>query len=223
MGEISAQSVKALREATGAGMMECKKALEEAGGDSGKATEILRKRGLAAAKKREGRIAAEGKVEAYIHMGGRIGVLVEINCETDFVSRGGEFQSFARDVAMHVCAAEPQYVAKEDVPPEILAKESEIARAQALQDPKNAGKPENVIEMIVKGRLEKFFADSCLLDQPFIKDQTMSVGDLLRSMISKTGENIRIRRFTRYKLGEGIEKRVSDLAAEVAAALKPAD
>lgn len=220
MSEISSQAVKALREATGAGMMECKKALVEADGDQAKATEILRKRGLAAAKKREGRVAAEGKVEAYIHLGGRIGVLVEINCETDFVARGGNFQNFARDVAMHVCAAEPLYIAKEDVPEDVLVKEREIARAQAMQDPKNANKPEMVIEKIVEGRVEKYFSDTCLLEQPFIKDQTMSVGDLLRSIVARTGENIRIRRFTRYKLGEGIEKRSPDLAAEVAAALQ---
>lgn len=220
MGEISAQAVKALREATGAGMMECKKALEETDGDSAKATELLRKRGLAAAKKREGRVAAEGKVESYIHMGGRIGVLVEINCETDFVARGEDFQNFARDIAMHVCASEPQYVAKEDVPEATVAKETEIARAQTIQDPKNAGKPDHVIDKIVQGKLEKFYGDTCLLEQPFVRDQTISVGDLLRSMVAKTGENIRIRRFTRYKLGEGIEKRTSDLAAEVAAALQ---
>jgi len=215
MAEITAAAVKSLREKTGAGMMECKTALVEAQGDEEKAIEILRKRGLAAAKKKEGRIAAEGIVGSYIHLGGKVGVLVEVNCETDFVARGEEFQQFVKDIAMHVCAAEPRYVSKEDVPQSVLDKEREIAREQALSDPKMAGKPEAVIEKIVEGRLSKFYMEACLLEQPFIKDQSITIGDLLKQKIAKIGENIRIRRFTRYKMGEGLEKRQEDFGSEV--------
>ncbi len=202
MPEISAQSVKALREKTGVGFMECKSALAESGGDEQKAIEILRKRGLAAAKKREGRSATEGIVGAYIHHGGKIGVLVEINCETDFVGRSPEFQGLVKDIAMHVCAAEPRFIKKEEVGESLLAKEREIAHDQALLDPKVQGKPEAVIDKIVEGRLNKFFAEAVLMEQPFVKDQTKTVGDLLREWITRTGENIQVRRFVRYKLGE---------------------
>lgn len=220
MAEITAAAVKELREKTGAGMMECKKALTEAQGDQEKAIEILRKLGLASAKKKEGRVAAEGVVGSYIHMGGKVGVLVEINCETDFVARGDDFQGFVKDIAMHVCAAEPRYVSKEDVPADVIEKERQIARDQALQDEKNKNKPEQVIEKIIEGRITKYYAEICLLEQPFIKDQTITVSDLLKQMVAKIGENIRIRRFVRFKMGEGLEKRKDDFASEVAAALE---
>jgi elongation factor Ts len=217
---ITAEMVKSLREKTGAGMMECKAALTEANGHEEQAIEILRKRGLASAKKREGRIAAEGTVGAYIHMGGKVGVLVEVNCETDFVARTEAFQRFVKDVAMHICASEPQYVAKEDVPAAMIEKEREIAREQAKADPKNANKPENIIEKMVEGRLDKFFTETVLLEQPFVKDQAITVGELVTKLTADTGERIRVRRFARYKMGEGLEKRQDDFASEVAAAIK---
>lgn len=220
MAEITASAVKSLREKTGAGMMECKAALNEAQGDEEKAMEILRKRGLASAKKKEGRVAAEGVVGSYIHMGGKVGVLVEVNCETDFVARGEVFQQFVKDVAMHICAAEPRYVGKEDVPAEVLEKERVFVREQALTDEKNKSKPEAVIEKIVEGRMSKFYAEVCLLEQQFIKDNEVTVSGLLQQMVSKIGENIRIRRFVRFKMGEGLEKKKDDFASEVAAALQ---
>src|SRR5919106_1693346 len=168
MPEITAAAVKQLREKTGAGMMECKNALVEADGDEEKAVDILRERGLASAKKREGRIAAEGIVGSYIHMGGKVGVLVEVNCETDFVARGDEFQQLVKDIAMHVAASEPKYVSREHVAAGDLDKEREIARAQAKNDPKNANKPEQVIDRIVEGRLNKYYEETVLLDQPFV-------------------------------------------------------
>src|ERR671926_592141 len=199
MAEITAAAVKSLREKTGAGMMECKNALAEAGGNEDQAIELLRKRGLASAKKKEGRVAAEGAVGSYIHMGGKVGVLVEVNCETDFVARGEEFQQLVKDVAMHIAAAEPRYVTREEVPANALDKEREIARAQAKNDPKNANKPEQVIDKIVEGRLNKFYEEAVLLDQPFVKDPAKTVGDLVTERVSKTGERITVRRFTRYK------------------------
>src|SRR5919205_2779953 len=217
MAEITAAAVKALREKTGAGMMECKNALTEAAGNEEQAIEILRKRGLASAKKKEGRIAAEGAVGSYIHMGGKVGVLVEVNCETDFVARGEEFQQLIKDIAMHVAAAEPRYVSREEVPADALDKEREIARAQARNDPKNANKPDQVIDKIVEGRLNKFYEEAVLLDQPFVKDPAKTVGDLLTEKSAKTGEKIAIRRFTRYKMGEGLAKRDEDFGSEVAA------
>src|ERR671939_1232325 len=217
MAEITAAAVKSLREKTGAGMMECKSALTEAGGNEEQAIEILRKRGLASAKKKEGRIAAEGAVGSYIHMGGKVGVLVEVNCETDFVARGEEFQQLIKDIAMHVAAAEPRYVSRTEVPADALDKEREIARAQARNDPKNANKPDQVIERIVEGRLNKFYEEAVLLDQPFVKDPAKTVGELVTEKVAKTGEKITIRRFTRYKMGEGLEKRADDFSSEVAA------
>jgi elongation factor Ts len=217
MAEITASSVKNLREKTGAGMMECKKALEEAGGDEEKAVTILRERGKAAATKKQARIAAEGLVESYIHMGGRIGVLVEVNCETDFVARGDDFRNFVRDVALQICALDAQYVSADEIPAEALEKEREIARAQVAGDPKMANKPENIIANIIESRVGKFKAEVCLMEQPFVKDQGLTVNDLLKQMIAKTGENIRIRRFVRFKMGEGLEKKQDDFAAEVAA------
>jgi elongation factor Ts len=216
MAEITAVAVKQLREKTGVGMMECKNALVESDGNEEKAIEILRKRGLASAKKREGRIAAEGIVGQYIHMGGKVGVLVEVNCETDFVARGDEFQQLVKDVAMHIAAAEPRYVSREDVPADALEKEREIARAQAKNDPKNANKPDQVIEKIVDGRLNKFYEEAVLLDQPFVKEPAKTVGELVTEKVAKTGEKITIRRFTRYKMGEGLDKRSDDFGGEVA-------
>ena len=216
MGDTSAAGIKALREKTGAGMMECKRALIEAEGAEERAIEILRERGLASAKKKEGRVAAEGVVGSYIHMGGKVGVLVEVNCETDFVARSEEFQQLVKDIAMHVAAAEPRYVSRDEVTPEMLEKERDIARAQAKNDPKNANKPEQVIEKIVEGRLNKFYEEVVLLDQPFIKDPAKTVGELVTEKIAKTGEKVTIRRFARYKMGEGLEKRADDFGDEVA-------
>lgn len=212
---VTPQAIKALREKTGAGVMECKSALVESGGDEEKAIEVLRKRGLATATKKAGKIAAEGLVNAYVHAGGKIGVLIEVNCESDFVARNEDFRNFVHDLAMHVTATEPRYVNKEDVPGDVLTKEREIALEQARSDPKNANKPEQVLDKIVEGRLSKFYQEACLLDQPFVKDQNITVAELVNQMIQKTGENIRIRRFTRYKMGEGLEKKVSDIESDV--------
>ncbi|MBS3948238.1 MAG: translation elongation factor Ts [Dethiobacter sp.] len=209
---ISATLVKELREKTGAGMMDCKRALTETGGEFDKAIELLRQKGLSAASKKSGRIAAEGVVDAYIHLGGRIGVLVEVNCETDFVARTDEFRSFVRDIAMQVAATNPSYLSREDVPAEVIEKEKEILKIQALHE----GKPEKIVDKIVAGRVEKFYTENCLLDQAFIRDPDITVTDLLKGKISKTGENINIRRFMRYEMGEGLAKKACDLAAEVA-------
>jgi len=215
--KITAEMVKELRERTGAGMLDCKKALEESGGDAEKAIEILRKRGLAAAAKKAGRVAAEGAVGSYIHAGGKIGVLVEVNCETDFVARTDEFQELVRDVAMHIAAAEPRFVSREEVTDEVLATERRIYREQALEQ----GKPEAVVDRIVDGKVGKFYAEAVLLEQPFIKDPDKTIEQLLAEKIAKIGENIRVRRFSRFRLGEGIEKRSDDFAAEVAAQAAP--
>ncbi len=216
MAEITGAAVKALREKTGAGMMECKKALQEADGNEEQAVEILRKRGMASAGKKAGRVAAEGAVGSYIHMGGKVGVLVEVNCETDFVARTEEFQALVKDIAMHVAAAEPRYVTREEVPADLLDKEREITRAQIANDPKNANKPEQVIEKIVEGRLNKFYEEAVLLDQPFVKAPEKTINELLTEKVAKTGERITVRRFTRYKMGEGLAKRDDDFASEVA-------
>jgi elongation factor Ts len=220
MAEITAAAVKQLREKTGAGMMECKNALVEAEGNEEKAVDILRERGLASAKKREGRIAAEGIVGSYIHMGGKVGVLVELNCETDFVARGEEFQQLVKDIAMHIAAAEPRYVTREEIPASVLDKEREIARAQAKNDPKMANKPDQVIEKIVEGRLNKFYEETVLVDQPFVKAPEKTIAELVTEKTAKTGERIAVRRFTRYKMGEGIERRDDDFSGEVASMLK---
>ena len=219
MAEITAAAVKQLREKTGAGMMECKNALVESSGNEERAIEILRERGLASAKKREGRIAAEGIVGSYIHMGGKVGVLVELNCETDFVARGDEFQQLVKDIAMHIAAAEPRYVSRADVPQDVLDKERDIARAQAKNDPKMANKPDQVIDKIVEGRLNKFYEETVLLDQPFVKAPEKTVGELVTEKTAKTGERIAVRRFTRYKMGEGLERRADDFGSEVASML----
>lgn len=213
---ISASLVKELREKTGAGMLDCKKALEEAGGDLDKASEILRERGLAAAAKKAGRIATEGLVESYIHGGGRIGVLVEVNCETDFVAKTDQFREFVKDIAMQIAAANPQYLRREDVPAEALEKEKEILRAQAL----NEGKPEKVVDKIVEGRLSKFFEENCLMEQAFIKDPDKTIAQLVNEKIAAIGENISIRRFARFELGEGLEKKQENFAEEVMAQVK---
>jgi elongation factor Ts len=216
MAEISAALVKELRERTGAGMMDCKRALAEMNGDLDKAIDYLREKGLAAAAKKAGRITAEGLVESYIHGGGRIGVLVEVNCETDFVAKTDEFKSLARDIAMQVAASKPEYVRREEVPAEVVEKEKEILAAQAA----NEGKPEKIIQRMVEGRIEKFYKEVCLLEQPFIKNPDITVSQMITESISKIGENISVRRFVRYELGEGLQKRQNDFAAEVAAAAK---
>mgnify|MGYP003602003443 FL=1 len=213
---VTAQQVKELRETTCAGMMDCKKALVETNGDMEKAIDYLREKGLAAAAKKSGRIAAEGIVESYIHAGGKIGVMIEVNCETDFVAKTPEFHSFVRDLAMQVAAANPQYLSREEVPAAILDHEREILRAQAL----NEGKPAKIIDKMVEGRVEKYYKENCLLEQAFIKDPDQSVTDVVNAQISKIGENIVVRRFVRYQMGEGLEKKVSDFAAEVASAVK---
>jgi elongation factor Ts len=212
---VTPAAIKALREKTGAGMMECKSALAEAEGNEEKAIDVLRKRGLATATKKAGRVAAEGLVDSYIHAGGKIGVLLEVNCESDFVARGEEFRAFVHDLAMHITAAEPRFISKEEVPAEVIEKEREIALEQARSDPKNANKPQQVLDKIVEGRMSKFYQEACLMEQPFVKDQNITIAELVRQMIQKTGENIRVRRFTRFKMGEGLEKRSGDLGAEV--------
>ena len=195
---VTPAAIKALREKTGAGMMECKSALSEAEGNEEKAIDVLRKRGLATATKKAGRVAAEGLVDSYIHAGGKIGVLLEINCESDFVARSEEFRAFVHDLAMHITAAEPRFISKEEVSAEVLDKEREIALEQARSDPKNANKPQQVFDKIVEGRMSKFYQEACLMEQPFVKDQNITIADLVRQMIQKTGENIRVRRFNPF-------------------------
>jgi elongation factor Ts len=200
--EVSASVVKELREKTGAGMMDCKKALAETDGDVQKAVDYLRQKGLAAAAKKADRVAADGAVGAYVHPGGKIGVLVEINCETDFVARTTEFQALLKDIAMQVAAANPRYIRREDVSPAELDKEKEIYRQQALE----TGKPEQVIGKIVEGKLERFYSEVCLLEQSFVKDPDKKVSTVINDAIARLGENIQIRRFARYHLGEGAVK-----------------
>lgn len=212
MAEITAALVKELRERTGAGMMDCKKALTEVNGDIEKAIDLLREKGLAAAAKKEGRVAAEGIVYSYIHGGGRIGVLLEVNCETDFVANTEDFKSFVHDIALHIAAAKPEYLKKEDVPEDVLRHEKDILKAQAL----NEGKPEKIIEKMVEGRISKFYKEVCLMEQEFVKDPDKTISDLVMEKTAKIGERIVVRRFTRYELGEGIEKKQEDFAAEVA-------
>ena len=210
---VTAQMVKELRERTGAPMMDCKTALTETQGDMEKAVDFLRKKGLAAAAKKAGRIAAEGAVGSYIHGGGSLGVLVEVNCETDFVARTDEFQALVRDIAMHIAAAEPRFVRREEVTQDVLDREREIFRDQALA----SGKPAAVVEKIVIGKMEKYYGEFVLLEQPFVKDSDKTVGQMITEKVAKIGENIQVRRFVRFKLGEGIEKRQDDFAAEVLA------
>ena len=197
MTAISAAMVKELRERSGAGIMDCKEALTECNGDMDKAADFLRKKGLATAKKRAGREASDGVVQSYIHMGGKIGVLVEINCETDFVAKTDDFQEFAKNIAMHIAAASPLGVVPEDIPADVIEKEKEIFRAQALE----MGKPENMLEKIVEGKMNKFYKESCLMNQMYVRDTSLSISDVLNDMIAKTGEKITIHRFTRYQIG----------------------
>jgi len=210
---ITAAQVSELRKATGAGLMDCKKALAETGGDHEKAIDYLRKKGLAAASKKAGRVASEGVVGSYIHAGGKIGVLVEVNCETDFVAKNEAFQGFVKDVAMHIAAAAPQFVRREEVSAELLEREKDIYRAKA----KETGKPDNIIEKIVEGQVNKFYGDICLMEQAFVKDPDKTIQTYLNETIASIGENMSIRRFARFVLGEGLAKKESDFAAEVAA------
>jgi len=201
MVEIKADQVKKLRDKSGVGMMECKRALEEAGGDLEKAEVILREKGLAAASKKSTRATNQGLIDSYIHLGSRIGVLVEVNCETDFVARNEMFKELVHNIALHIAASAPLYVSREDIPKEIIEAEKEIYRKQAL----NEGKPESVVEKIVEGKLKKYYEEICLLDQPYVKDNDKTVGDLVREAILKTGENIVVRRFARFVLGEDLD------------------
>ncbi len=197
--DINASAVKELREKTGAGMMDCKKALTEAGGDFGKAEEWLRQKGLSAAAKKSSRVASEGAIGSYVHMGGKIGVLVEVNCETDFVARNEVFQQFVKDVAMQVAATAPLYLRREEVPADVIEKEKAIYREQLREQ----GKPEKVWDKIVEGKLDKFFKETCLIDQAFVKEPDKSIAQLTTEMVAKIGENIQIRRYVRFQLGEG--------------------
>jgi elongation factor Ts len=198
MVDITAAMVKELREKTGAGMMDCKEALKECDADIEKATDFLRKKGLATAAKRAGRAMSEGVVESYIHMGGKLGVLVEINCETDFVAKNEDFKAFAKNIAMHIAATNPAGIREEDVEGDVVEREREIYRAQALE----MGKPENVVEKIVDGKMQKFFKESCLMNQAYVRDPEISIADLLNELIAKIGENISIKRFARFQVGE---------------------
>ena len=208
---IDAKMIKELRERTSAGIADCKKALTETNGDMEKAAEYLREKGLAAAVKKSGRIASEGVVASYIHMGGKIGVLVEVNCETDFVAKNEVFSSFVKDIAMHIAASNPLYVRKEDVPAEDLEKEAAVLRAQAI----NEGKPEKIVDKIVSGRMEKYYDDYCLMEQSFVKNPDQTIGDYVKEKIATLGENITIRRFVRYEMGEGLAKKEENFAEEV--------
>ncbi|MDA8018374.1 MAG: translation elongation factor Ts [Thermoanaerobaculia bacterium] len=212
--KITAQMVKELRERTGAPMLQCKKALEETSGDLEQAVDTLRKKGIAAAEKKAGRVAAEGAVGSYIHAGGKIGVLVEVNCETDFVARTDDFQNLVRDIAMHIAAANPRFVRREEVTGDVLDREREIYAEQMRAE----GKPENIIPKIVEGKIEKYYAEAVLLEQAFVKDPDKTLQQMITEKVATIGENIQVRRFVRYELGEGIEKKQEDFAAEVAAA-----
>ncbi len=209
---FTAQDVAKLRAQTGVGMMECKKALTDANGDFEKAIVLLRERGLKAVDKKQSRIASEGLVQSYIHMGGKIGVLVEVNCETDFVAKSEDFQMLVKDIAMHIAAANPKYVSEAEVDPAELESEKEILRVQAL----NEGKPAAIVDKMIEGRIKKYYEDVCLLNQHFVKNPDLTIKDLLTEATLKIGEKISIRRFVRYELGEGLEKRSDNLAEEVA-------
>ncbi|QMV40138.1 translation elongation factor Ts [Cohnella cholangitidis] len=213
---VNAADVKTLRERTGAGMLDCKKALEEANGDLTRAAELLREKGLSAAAKKGDRVATEGIVESYIHAGGRIGVLVEVNCETDFVGKTDQFRAFVKDIAMQIAAANPKFLSREEVSQEELDKEKEILRNQAL----NEGKPEKIVDKMVEGRMNKYYEENCLMEQVFVKDQDKTITTLLNEKIAAIGEKISIRRFARYELGEGLEKKVDNFVEEVMAQVK---
>jgi elongation factor Ts len=208
---ISATEVKALREKTGAGMMDCKRALEDTGGDQEQAMVALRKKGLATAQKKSSRVAAEGMIGHYIHGEGTLGVLVEVNCETDFAAHSAEFRDLVKDIAMHIAAANPSYVRREDVPAREIEKETSIYRDQA----RSSGKPDNVVDKIAEGKMAAYFKLTCLLDQEFVKDTSMTVEQRMQEVVGKIGENIQVRRFVRFKTGEGLEKRSTDLGGEV--------
>jgi elongation factor Ts len=210
---ISANSVKDLREKTGAGILDCKKALDECQGDFEKAVDWLRTKGMAIAAKKAARTATEGQVASYIHMGGKIGVLLELNCETDFVARGDDFGNIVREVAMQIAAANPRWVRREEVPPDALEREKAIFKQQAI----DSGKPEHIAEKMVGGKLEKFYGENCLLEQPYIRDDSKTVQQLITEFVARCGENVQVRRFVRWQLGEGLEKKSGDFAAEVAA------
>ncbi len=212
MPAVTATMVKELRERTQAGMLDCKKALNETDGDMEKAVAYLREKGLAAAAKKAGRVAAEGAVDSYIHMGGKIGVLVEVNCETDFVANTDTFKNLCHDIALQIAAANPLYVTKEEVPASVLESEKEILRQQAL----NEGKPEKIVDRMVEGRISKYYTENCLMEQPFVKNPDITIGTLVNEATLASGEKISIRRFVRFERGEGIEKKTSDLAAEIA-------
>jgi elongation factor Ts len=213
MANVTMDMIKDLRERTGAGVVDCKKVLAETNGDIDAAVIELQKRGIAKAAKKGGRIAAEGKIGMYVHDGGRICTLVEINCETDFVSRGAEFKTLCEDIAMHVAAMNPPYVREEEIPAADIERQKEIFTAQVIEE----GKPANIAPKIVEGKIAKWRKENCLVDQLFVKNTEITVGDLVKSLTGTTGEKINIRRFVRYEVGEGIEKRTNDLAAEVAA------
>jgi elongation factor Ts len=213
---ITTDMIKELRELTGAGVLDCRNALRECEGDVQEAVDFLRKKGLASAAKKSGRIASEGIVTSYIHGNGKIGVLLELNCETDFVAKNEDFQELGRDIAMQVAASKPEYVKREDVPADVVERERSIIREITL----NEGKPEHIVDKIVDGRINKFFNEICLLEQPFIKDTDLTVEDLIKQKISTIGENIQVRRFTRYEMGEGLEKKKDDFADEVASMIK---
>ncbi len=208
---VQASDVKALREKTGAGMMDCKNALTQCNGDMDEATKVLREKGLASAAKKAGRIAAEGVVESYIHMGGKIGVLVEVNCETDFVAKTPTFKTLVKDIAMQIAAANPLYLDSSEVSAAVIEQEKEILRAQALAE----GKPEKIIDKMVEGRIQKYYKEFCLVEQSFVKDPDKTIKDLVNEKIAEIGEKISIRRFTRYEMGEGLEKRKDDFVEEV--------
>jgi len=210
---FTAKDVMTLRQRTGAGMMDCKSALTETNGDMEKAIDYLREKGIAKAAKKAGRIAAEGIVDSYIHMGGKVGVLLEVNCETDFVARGDQFKQLVHDIAMHIAASKPEYLCPEEVPASVLEHEKDILRAQAREE----GKPEAIIEKMVEGRIKSYYEDNCLLNQKFVKDTSKTIGELIIEATAQIGEKIAVRRFVRYEMGEGLEKKSENLADEVAA------
>ena len=210
---FTAQDVMTLRQRTGAGMMDCKKALTEANGDFDKAVDYLREKGIAKAAKKAGRIAAEGIVDSYIHMNGSIGVLIEVNCETDFVARGDQFKNLVHDIALHIAAQKPEYLVPADVPEAVLEHEKEILRAQAIEE----GKPEKIIDRMVEGRIKSFYEETCLMNQKFVKDPSKTIEQIILEATAQIGEKIAVRRFVRYEMGEGLEKKNENLADEVAA------
>lgn len=215
---FTAKDVMTLRERTGAGMMDCKKALTECNGDAEKAVDFLREKGLAAAAKKAGRIAAEGIVDAYIHMGGKIGVLLEVNCETDFVAKTDDFKNLVHDIALHIAAAKPTYITTDEIPQDEIEKEKEITRAQQLNEEKP--KPAAIIEKIVEGRIAKYYKEVCLMEQAFVKDPDITISQLLNNAVAKIGEKISIRRFVRYEMGEGLQKREDNFVDEVMSQMK---